>query len=113
MGVAEDGQVLWSHEHLNGARHPRLTPDEPDAFEGEQHLVHGGRADLEVALQVGLGRRAAMDARIGIDEGQVLALLVREAGARRGLMHAADLIQGDLDQGGRHEHTLPGRAERG
>jgi hypothetical protein len=28
-------------------------------------------------------------------------------------MHAADLIQGDLDQGGHHEHTLPGRAERG
>jgi hypothetical protein len=32
-----------------------------------------------MALHVGFGRGAAMDARIGIDEGQVLALSVGEA----------------------------------
>jgi hypothetical protein len=32
-----------------------------------------------MTLQVGFGRRAAMDARIGINEGQVLALPVGEA----------------------------------
>ena len=79
MGVAEDGQVLWRHEHLNGARHPWLTPDEPPTLECEHHLVHGGWADLEVALHVGLGRRAAVDSGVGVDEGQVLTLLVGEA----------------------------------
>ena len=41
--------------------------------------MHGGRADVEIALQIGLGRRAAIDARVGIDESQVLALPVGEA----------------------------------
>src|SRR4051812_15478874 len=40
-------------------------------------------ADAEVALQVGLGRRPAMDPRVGVDEGQVLALLVGESGPGR------------------------------
>jgi len=38
-------------------------------------LVDRGRADTEVALHVGFGGRASEDARIGVDEGQVLALL--------------------------------------
>ena len=37
------------------------------------------RGDAEVALHVGFGRRPAVQARIGVDEGQVLALLVGEA----------------------------------
>ena len=41
--------------------------------------MHGRRSDLEMALHVGLSRRAAMNARVGIDEGQVLALPVGEA----------------------------------
>src|SRR5919202_619870 len=36
-----------------------------------------------MALQVGLGRGSAMDPRVGVDEGQVLALLVGEADPRR------------------------------
>jgi len=37
--------------------------------------VNGRRADAEVLLQVGFGGRAAEDAGIGVDEGEVLALL--------------------------------------
>jgi transposase len=46
------------------------------------------RADAEVALQVGLGRGSAMDPRVGVDEGQVLTLPLREAWSRRRLTHA-------------------------
>lgn len=46
-----------------------LTADETVSFERHDHLVHRGRADLEVALHIG----------VGVDEGQVLALLFGEA----------------------------------
>ena len=47
FGVAQDGQVLGSEEHLDAARHPRPAADEPEALQREHHLVHG------------LGRRSA------------------------------------------------------
>jgi len=34
---------------------------------------------VEVALQVGFGRRPSEHQRIGVDEGQILTLLVAEA----------------------------------
>ena len=51
----------------------------PCAFEGENHLVDRRRGDEEVALHVGFGRGLTEDARIDVDEGQVLALLFGEA----------------------------------
>ena len=113
LGRAQDGQALGVYKHFDAARDPGLASDQPGALEGEHHLVHGGRADAKVTLQVSLCRRTPVHPRVSVDEGQVLALLVREARARRGLTHAADPTHGDLDQGGRHEHTLPGRSERG
>src|SRR4051794_4126330 len=56
----------------------------PTSSSAHWFLVHAGRRHSKVALHVRLGRRTAMDPCVGIDEGQVLALLVREAG-RRGL----------------------------
>jgi hypothetical protein len=38
-----------------------------------------GRADLKVALHVGLGGRAPEHVQIGVDESQVLALLFGKA----------------------------------
>ena len=49
------------------------------AIEGKHHLMDGGRGDSEEALHVGFGGWAAHDERIGMDEGQILALLVGEA----------------------------------
>src|SRR3712207_6898675 len=43
-----------------------LTADQAGPFQGQDHLVRGRRRDLEVALHVGLGRRAAMDACVGV-----------------------------------------------
>ena len=44
-----------------------------------KHLVDGGWADAEMALHIGLSRRSPEHARIGGDEGQILALLFGEA----------------------------------
>ena len=56
-----------------------LTADEAISFERHDHLVDRGRADLKVALHVGLGGWAPEHVRVGVDEGQVLALLFGEA----------------------------------
>jgi len=52
--------------------------DEAGAFECEHHLVDTGGRDLEVPLHVSFRGRAAEDAAVGVNEGQVLALLVGE-----------------------------------
>jgi Winged helix-turn helix len=44
----------------------------------QDHLVHRGRRDAEVGLHVGLGRWAAIELRVRVDEGQVLALFLGE-----------------------------------
>ena len=56
-----------------------LASDEAVSFEGDDHLMDRRRADAEVALHVGLGGRASEHVRVGVDEGQVLALLFGEA----------------------------------
>ena len=58
-----------------------LAADEACAFEGEHHLVDRRRGHAEVALISAFGGRPAIHARIGIDEGQILPLLGREAGS--------------------------------
>ena len=64
-----------------------LSAEETGALEAENHLMDGRRCDAEVALHVGFGGSPAEDARVDIDEGQVVALLFGEAmpaGAARG-----------------------------
>ena len=56
-----------------------MTANEAVSFERHDHLVDRGRADLKVALHVGLGGRATEHVRVGVDEGQVLPLLFCEA----------------------------------
>ena len=63
---------------MDAARDAWLTFYQVEAFEGQNHLVDGGRGDLEVALHVGLGGRASVHAGIGPYEGQILALGGRE-----------------------------------
>ena len=55
-----------------------MSADEACALKSENHLVDGRRCDAEPALDFGLGRGLQVDARVGIDEGQILALFVRE-----------------------------------
>src|SRR3546814_741906 len=79
----QDGQVLGVDEHLDAAGLAWLAADQACAFEGQHHLVDRWRADAEVALHVCLGRRPAVDTGIGVDEGEILPLLVGEAALRR------------------------------
>ena len=56
-----------------------LAANEAVSFEGDDHLVHRGRADLKVTLHVGFGGRATEHVRVGVDESQILALLFGES----------------------------------
>src|SRR3546814_4096058 len=86
----QDGQVLGVDEHLDAAGLAWLAADQACAFEGQHHLVDRWRADAEVALHVCLGRRPAVDTGIGVDEGEILPLLVGEA-ALRSEEHTSEL----------------------
>ena len=74
----EDGEKRWGDEQLDTACDARGTANEPGLGEGQDHLVDGGRRDAEVALEVRFRGRAAHDHRVGVNEGQVLALLLGE-----------------------------------
>ena len=79
--------MFWRNDELDASGDAGLTSDKTGSFEGDDHLVNGGWADLEVALHVGFGRRAAEHSQVCVDEGQVLALLFGEtlfAGAASG-----------------------------
>ena len=75
---------MGSNEELDASGDTRLTANEAGAFKGENHLVNRGWADAEIALHVGFGRSAPEHVRVGVDEGQILALLFGESfGAAR------------------------------
>jgi hypothetical protein len=66
-----------------------VAPDEALALERKNHLMDGRWSDGEPALDVGFGGRLEIDACVGVDEGQILALLGCEAGflSARHLIH--------------------------
>src|SRR3977135_4003130 len=103
--------MLWGYEDFDAARHAGLATDEARAFESKNHLVDGGWSDAEAALDVGFGGRPQVHARIGVEEGQILALPGCEAGslAARHLIHLS--IRLGLQPGGCDECTLPCRVD--
>ena len=70
---------MWGNEDFDASGDAGLASYQAVSFEGEDHLVDRRWADAEVALHVGFGRGAAEHVRIGVDEGEVLALLFGEA----------------------------------
>ncbi len=75
-------QFFWFDQELDASRDARCSSDQAGAFEIEHHLMDGWWADAKVTLQLGFGGRAAEHAGIGVDEGEVLALLGSEAWSR-------------------------------
>jgi hypothetical protein len=71
--------MLWRYKDLDASRNAGLSADETGPLKGEDHLVDRGRGDAEVVLHFALGGRSPMHAGIGVDEGQILALLGGEA----------------------------------
>jgi len=73
LGI-QDGQALWWHEDFDTAGDAGLAADEARPFEGKDHLVHRGWGDAEVTRHLVFRGRSPMDAGVGVDEGQILAL---------------------------------------
>ena len=77
------------------------------SFERHDHLVDGRWCDLEVASQVGLGGRSLVDGGVGVNEGEVLALLFGEARPGPGVTgRLVSIHHGGFRGGHRDEHTL-------
>jgi transposase len=77
---------------LDAAGLSGLASDEAGVLEGEHHLMDRRRCDAEMALEIGLGGRAAGDLCVGVDESQILALLGRKTRIGKGEASAANLI---------------------
>ena len=75
--------MLGPDKQFDASCDARLAADKAGPFESQDHLVDGRRGDAEMLLDIGFGRRAAKDAAIGVDEGQVLTLLLGEGWSRR------------------------------
>ena len=73
---AEGRQGIGTNEDPYRSWGPGCALDKALSLEGEDHLMNGGRRYAEVTLEVGFGGRAAQHDRIGMDEGEVLPLLV-------------------------------------
>ena len=69
---------MRSNEDLDASGDAWLAANEAVSFERHDHLVDRGRADLKVALHIGLGGRVSEHVRVDVDESQVLALLFGE-----------------------------------
>jgi len=63
---------------LDAARDAWVAANEPLTFEGKHHLMDRRWGDGEEALHVGFGGWASHDERVGVNEGQILALLFGE-----------------------------------
>ncbi len=62
----------------------RLSSEEAFSFEGKDHLMDRRRRDLDVAPHVGFGGWSSVDACVGMNECEILALFFGEAGAPSG-----------------------------
>ena len=95
MRLLEHRQQLGRKKHCDAPRNPGLARDKAFAFESENHFVHARRGDFEEALHIGLGGRAAVELRVGINEGKVLPLHVCEGRrriGRRSDRHGSDRV---------------------
>ena len=78
----QGGYFIWRNQELDASRDAWLALYQALSLEDQHHLMDGRRADTEMSLQVGFCWRAAEDAGIGMDEGEILALLGGESGYR-------------------------------
>jgi hypothetical protein len=71
---------LRIEEESDAARCSRLPVDQTRAVKRKDHLVNRRWSYLEVALEIGLRGRTAMEDGISVDKSQILALLFSKAG---------------------------------
>lgn len=73
-------QVFRIDQQRDASGDARFSGDQTFLFEGQDHLMNAWWCDGEEALHIRLGRGLAHDERIGMDEGQILALPVSKGG---------------------------------
>jgi transposase len=105
--VTQNGQVLGGEEHLDAAGDAWLAADVAEAFQREDHLVHGRRAELEMAHAARKLKRAqillASDAGVA-DETIAQSLGVGGSTVYRTKRH---FVEGTLEEA-LHEEPRPG-----
>ena len=74
----EPWDFLVGYAQLDASRLARSATDQPELLEFHDHPMDGRRGDPEEGLHVGLSWRSAIEERVGVDEGEVLPLLLRE-----------------------------------
>jgi hypothetical protein len=75
---SERRDFLGGYAHLNASRLPWNATNESEPFELHDHAMDRRGRDSEERLHVGLGWRSAVEQHVGVDEGEVLTLLVGE-----------------------------------
>ena len=75
--------MFWCHEELNAPRRVGLASDQAISFARHDHLMDRRRADVEMALHIGLGRGTSEHVRVGVDEGQILTCFSVKPWSRR------------------------------
>jgi len=68
-------QLLARQQQLERAALAWRPPDESQPLQAQDHLMDRRRRNLEIALHVSFRRRAPVDLRVIVDEGEVLPLL--------------------------------------
>jgi hypothetical protein len=106
---SERGNFLGGYADLNASRLSRNATNESELLKDHDHAMDRRGRDSEVSLHIGLGRRPAVEQHVGVDEGEVLALLVGEP--RLG-MDGQENVPGSMVPD-HHERTIPHHVDVG
>jgi hypothetical protein len=68
--------VLGRQKNLDASWYAGLAADEAVAFESYDHLMNGWRTDAKMSLDIGLGGRLSEHMRLGMDESEIVTLLL-------------------------------------
>jgi hypothetical protein len=103
------GDFLSGNADLDASRLPRNATNETELFKDDDHSMDRRGRDSEVRLHVGFGWRPAVEQHVSVDEGEVLALLIREA--RLGMDGHGDVPRSMVPD--HHERTVPHHVDVG
>jgi hypothetical protein len=106
----EPRNFVVGYAQLDASRLAWSATNQPELLKFHDHPMDGRRCDSEEGLHVGLGWRSPVEQSVGVDEGEVLPLLLREP--RLGLEdRQEDVPMIDGSEGSHHEHTVPHHAD--
>lgn len=78
VGSAKTRDLVDCEQHLDTSSHAWATSNEAAGLQLDNHTMDARGRDAEEGLHVGLGRGSAVQEIVGVDEREVLPLLVGE-----------------------------------